>query len=143
MEICIMESAERFRVVIECKCADADVMRLKSHIALFEHRLAAEQDGEKVFVDTADVLYFESVDDATFLYTESAVLEIKKRLYELETALSERSFLRISKSVVVHLQKVVSLRPQLNRTILATMTNGEKLVISRSYVKKLRSILPH
>lgn len=143
MEICIIEKAERLRVLIECRCADADILRLKSHIALFDHRLAAEHDGEKVFVNTADVLYFESVDDATFLYTDGAVFEIKKRLYELETALSERDFLRISKSVVVNLQRIVSLRPQLNRTILATMTNGERLVISRGYVKKLRGVLPH
>lgn len=143
MEVCIIEKAERLRVVIECRCADADILRLKSHIALFDYRLAAEHDGEKVFVNTADVLYFESVDDATFLYTDGAVFEIKKRLYELETALSERDFLRISKSVVVNLQRIVSLRPQLNRTILATMTNGERLVISRGYVKKLRGVLPH
>ena len=38
-------------------------------------------------------------------------------------------------------KKIRSLRPEINRTILATMTNGEHLVISRSYVSRLRQVL--
>ena len=68
-------------------------------------------------------------------------MEVKQRLYELEDILSEKDFIRISKSQIVNINKIRSLKPELNRTILATMCNNEQLSISRKYVKNLRSML--
>lgn len=83
-----------------------------------------------------------SVDNHTFLYTVDDVMEIDQRLYELENILSDKDFVRISKSQIVNINKIQSLKPELNRTILATMCNNEKLSISRKYVKIIRNILP-
>ena len=141
MDIIIEERAEAPAVIIRCKSIDEHVTRLKAHIELFEHRLTVQQDGARSYIETTSVLYFESVDDRTFLYTDGAVLESSLRLYEVENALSDHGFLRISKSVVVNLYQIRSLRPEINRTITATMCNGERLVISRLYAKKLRSLL--
>lgn len=141
MNISIQEHAEELAVVIQCRSVDEYVLKLRAHIERFEYRLKGQRGGETVYIDAADVLYFESVDDRTFLYTDDAVMEIRMRLYELEEALPSRDFLRISKSFIVNMQKIGSLRPELNRTVLATMCNGEQLVVSRSYVKKLRSML--
>lgn len=88
-----------------------------------------------------EVLYFESVDNRTFLYTKDKVIEIKERLYKIEAELSDKDFIRISKSQIVNINKIKSLRPELNRTILATMCNGEHLCISRKYVRTIRSLL--
>lgn len=93
------------------------------------------------FVNSSDVLYFESVDNRTFLYTEDDVMEVKRRLYELEMVLSDKDFIRISKSQIVNINKIRSLKPELNRTVLATMCNGEQLYISRKYVQAIRNIL--
>lgn len=68
-------------------------------------------------------------------------MEVKLRLYELETFLSEKDFIRISKSQIVNINKIKALKPELNRTILATMCNGEQLYISRKYVKAIRNVL--
>lgn len=69
------------------------------------------------------------------------VMEINQRLYELENILSDKDLVRISKSQIVNINKIQSLKPELNRTILATMCNNEQLSISRKYVKTIRSIL--
>lgn len=68
-------------------------------------------------------------------------MEINQRLYELENILSDKDFARISKSQIVNINKIQSLKPELNRTILATMCNNEQLSISRKYVKTIRDIL--
>ena len=65
--------------------------------------------------------YFESVDNRTFLYTETQVLEIKKRLYELEEILSDKDFVRTSKSQLVNINKIKLLKPELNRSITAVI----------------------
>lgn len=142
MNIQIVEDIkEALQVVIHCRQMDDEVMRLKCHIELFDRKLQAKKDNEVHLVNSLDVLYFESVDNRTFLYTEEDVLEVRQRLYELEGILSDKDFIRISKSQIVNIHKIKSLRPELNRTILATMCNGEQLSISRKYVRAMRNML--
>ena len=142
MDIQIVESMkENLQVIINCRQIDDEVMRLKCHIELFDKKLQAKKDTELHFINSFDVLYFESVDNRTFLYTEDDVLEVKQRLYELEVILSDKDFIRISKSQIVNINKIESLKPELNRTILATMCNGEQLYISRKYVQAIRNML--
>ena len=142
MDIQIIENVkETLQVIIHCRQIDDEVMRLKCHIELFDKKLQAKKDNELHFINSFDVLYFESVDNRTFLYTEDDVLEVKQRLYELEVILSDKDFIRISKSQIVNINKIKSLKPELNRTILATMCNGEQLYISRKYVQAIRNML--
>ena len=111
MNIRIIENIETaLQVIIECRKADEEVMKLKSHIELFENKLQARLDDKTFLINPADVLYFESVDDHTFLYTADNVYEIKHRLYELENSLSDRDFIRISKSQIVNIHKIKSLQ---------------------------------
>lgn len=142
MDIQIVEHfKETLQVVIKCRKINDEIIRLKCHIELFDRKLQAKKDGEWYLINSSDVLYFESVDNHTFLYTEDDVMEVKQRLYELEDILSDKDFIRVSKSQIVNINKVRSLRPELNRTILATMCNGEQLYISRKYVQAIRNIL--
>jgi DNA-binding LytR/AlgR family response regulator len=64
-----------------------------------------------------------------------------KRLYELEDLLDKRDFFRCSKSTIIHLDKVVKLKPEITRNILATLTNGENIVVSRRYAGELKQLL--
>ena len=142
MDIQIIEHIrEKLQVIIKCRQIDDEIIRLKYHIEMFDKKLQAKKDNELCFVNLLDVLYFESVDNRTFLYTRDDVMEIKQRLYELETILSNKDFIRTSKSKIININKVKSLRPEINRTILATMCNGEQLFISRKYVPAIRSLL--
>ena len=142
MDIKIVEDIKStLQIVIRCKKIDDEIKRLKNHIELFDKKLYAKKDNKMFFVNSSDILYFDSVDNRTFLYTEDDVMEIKQRLYELEVSLSDKDFVRISKSQIVNINKIRSLKPELNRTILATMSNGEQLYISRKYVKVIRDML--
>lgn len=142
MNIRIIENFEdALQVIIKCKKADDEVIKLKNHIELFENKLQARLGDRTFLINSSDVLYFESVDDHTFLYTEDNVYEIKHRLYEIEAALSDKDFLRISKSQIVNVNCIKTLMPELNRSITATLTNGEMLNISRRYTKALKTLL--
>lgn len=142
MEIEVIEhTGEALRIVIRCNRADEEIMRLKDHIELFDQKIQVKKDHEWSVIRSLDVLYFESVDNRTFAYTEDDVLEVRQRLYELENILSGKDFIRISKSQIVNINKIKSLKPEINRTILATMCSGERLYISRKYVPAIRSLL--
>lgn len=142
MNIRIIENIETaLQVIIECRKADDEVMKLKNHIELFDNKLTARLEDKTYLINPTDALYFESVDDRTFLYTADKVYEIRHRLYELEEILSDRDFIRISKSQIVNINCIKSLMPELNRSLSATLSNGEILTVSRRYVKSLRNLL--
>ena len=50
-------------------------------------------------------------------------------------------FLRVSKSMLLNLMKIRSIQPALNGRLVAVLQSGEEAIISRSYVKALKSAL--
>ncbi len=128
-------------VIIDCPRVDENIERLRTHIEQFDSRIKGNCNGELCFVDIKDIYYFDAVDNRTFLYTQKECLEVSYRLYELEEMLVDKDFIRISKSQIVNIQKMKSLIPQMNRTLLVTMNNEECLCISRRYVKSMKEKL--
>ena len=100
-------------------------------------KFALLKDGRTVLLEISFIYYIESVDKRTFVYTKENCYESKLRLYELEESLGSY-FLRISKSMIVNLKKIKSVKSDLSGRMEASMLNGEKIVISRSYVKEIK-----
>ncbi len=128
-------------VEIHCREVTSETERLKRYISRFDERIMGTLNGQTYNVPVEEILYIESVDKKTFLYTNGHVLQTDKRLYELEEILDEKTFFRCSKSVIVNLNKITKLKPEVTRNILATLTNGEVVVISRRNVRSLRSLI--
>lgn len=143
MRVNIIENADTKEIFAEIHCREitAEVNRLKAHIENYAVRIKGEYEKEAFYVDLKDILYFESVDSKTFIYTKERVLTAELKLYEIEKKLSEKNFFRCSKSVVVNIGKIVRLKPEISRNIIATLDNGEAVVISRRYVSELKKII--
>lgn len=92
-------------------------------------------------IELDDILYIESVNRKTFLYTEKQIDETDKRLYELEEYLNGKSFFRASKSIIINLQREKAIRPEIGARLLMTMDNGEKIVVSRQYANNIKITL--
>lgn len=89
-------------------------------------------------VPVVDIFYIDSVGNKTFMYCLGQVYEAREKLYEIE-ALDLPNFLRISKSTILNLRKIDHLKPALSGRLEATLINGEKVIISRNYVKALKA----
>jgi DNA-binding LytR/AlgR family response regulator len=141
VEIINNQTTESVNVEIHCKDITDEVKRLKRHIDNFSTGISGTEDGNTYIVSPNDIFYIESVDKKTFIYTEDKVLSTDKRLYELEEILDNRDYFRCSKSVIINLNKVVKLKPEITRNILATLSNDEVVVISRRYATELKKLL--
>lgn len=143
MKVSIKQDQTTPSVFAEIHCRDItdEVTRLERHIVNFESFIPAKCDGENVNISYGDILYIESVDKKTFIYTETKVCTTEKRLYELEEILDPEDFFRCSKSMIVHLNKVTALKPEITRNILATLENGEVIIVSRRYAAQLKTLL--
>jgi DNA-binding LytR/AlgR family response regulator len=95
-------------------------------------------DGQAFLLPAADIFYVESVDLKSFVYTEKTVYRSKMKLYEIEEMLNKSDFLRISKQFIVNIRKIKSVAPAGDSRFLATLSNGEKVIISRQYVPALK-----
>ena len=98
---------------------------------------AYTENKEAVSIRIEDILYFEAVGELVFAYLESRVYEVKLRLYQVEEKLDMPNILRASKSVLLNLDHIVSVRPALNGRLYAKMENGEDVLISRKYAKQI------
>lgn len=118
-----------------------DIEKMISLIRMIDMQIAVKRDGETYLLDAGNILYVESVDRTTFIYTDNATYESELKLYELEQQLGEKDFIRISKQSIINLKKVKSLKADLNRKIRVTLQNGEQIIVSRMYSDNLRKRL--
>ena len=128
-------------VEIHCSEVTPETERLARYIGRFDERITATSKDQTYNIPVEEILYIESVDKKTFIYTSGNILQTEKRLYELEEILDEKMFFRCSKSVIANLSKITRLKPEVTRNILATLSNGEVIVISRRYVRNLRDLI--
>ena len=135
------QSAEDITVTIEYREKEERVNELidfVEHLDEMEHCFTASAGGRIYSIRAKDILYVESVDRKTFGYTAEEVYELGCKLYEIEERYKQFDYFRISKSCIVNLKKIHSLKPEFGGKILATMENKEKLYISRQYAPLLR-----
>lgn len=141
IKVNIVPEVKEEEVVVNCKEKNSIVYRILKALKTVDSKMICQKEGEIQRIYICDILYIESIDRKTFLYTKSNVFEVNRRLYELENELQSRSFFRISKSIIVNLQRVQSLRPELGSRLLLTMDNGEKIMVSRQYARKIKEEL--
>lgn len=142
MQVTIRQDLESGTAVeIHCREITSETERLERYIRRFDERIIGSSEGQAHTIAVEQILYIEAVDKKTFLYTPGNVYETDKKLYELEEMLDGKTFFRCSKSVIVNLNKITKLKPEVTRNILATLTNGEVVVISRRNVRALKTLI--
>ena len=141
IEINVDEKIQDLRVQIDCPRLTPEIERLLAIIRMMDMQIAARKDGETYILDTAQILYIEAVERVTFLYTETAVYESAFKLYELEQQLEPKGFFRVSKSCLIQLKKIKSMKADLDRKIRITMEGGDQIMVSRMYADELRKRL--
>lgn len=143
MKITIEEqaTARDIEVTIVCARADRRVLDMVARLRMFDRKVTGISEGCTRVVAAEDILYIESVDKRTFIYTKDIVLETNLRLYEMEERLADCDFLRIAKGCIANFRAIVALKPYINGRIIATMENGEQLIISRQYAPGIKTKL--
>ncbi len=141
VEIEKISAEEKELVLIRCRAVTEEVREIEAFVKSRQGRLSGVRDERRYELALPDVYYIESVDGKTFLYTKEQVYETSYRVYELESLLRAKHFLRVSKSMLLNLMKIRSIQPALNGRLSAVLQSGEEVIISRSYVKDLKSAL--
>ena len=141
VEVKQVSKAEKELVLIRCHTVTEEVREIAAFVKSRQGRISGVKDSRQYEIAVPDIYYIESVDGRTFLYTKEQVYETPYRIYELESQLRARHFLRISKSTLLNLMKIQSIQPAFNGRFTAVLPSGEEVIISRNYVKGLKAAL--
>lgn len=136
-----IEKDEKERLEIYCYEESREITEIVRFVKSRQGQLTGVVEGTQYELPISDVFYIEGVDNRVFIYCENQVYETRPKLYELEEALREKHFLRVSKSVLLNLMKIESIKPSLNSRFVAVLQNGEQVIVSRKYVPELKKAL--
>lgn len=128
-------------VILRYREKTREIEELLSYLNKRSRTILCKKDGEDVLVRPRDVIYLESVDGTTYVYTECDVLQAGLSLAGAEAEFSGSGFFRCSKSMVINVYHVERLKSEAGNRIDAQMTGGERVIISRRYAKALRKLL--
>jgi len=128
-------------IIINCAAMSDELEKVIASLRALDFKLTGVSKGQTYILDAAQILYIDTVDKKTFLYTKSDVYETALRLYELEQQLSSSDFFRASKSSIINFSKIKSLKSDLDGRIIVVMENDEKLIVSRQYTAFIKNKL--
>ena len=132
------DNAEEPEVTVVCREITDEVSRLLRAAESREDRLTVMKDGQIFILRYPDIIYIDTADTRTFVYTSGEVYETGQRLYELERQLPAADFFRANKSCIVGIRHIRSIKADIDGRLLLTMDSGDKLWVSRQYAADFR-----
>lgn len=134
-------SCNEIEVIIKYPQKDIQVNRIIDFLQSFDMQIKCTDDHAERMINILDIYYIESVDKKTFVYLENGVYRTDFRLYQLKNKLQTYGFVQISKSCILNINTLNSIRPLFNSRMEATLKNGEKVTINRNYLNEIKRAL--
>ncbi|MCR5327397.1 MAG: LytTR family transcriptional regulator [Saccharofermentans sp.] len=127
-------------VIVEYPEYDQTVDRLISKIRNMSINFTGKADGKAVSIDISDIYYIENVERKIFLYSKQDVYRYDGNMTDIDSAIADTDLVRISRTCfmnVSHLKEIMQIK---NSHLEALLDNGEKLIVSRKYLKDIKKI---
>ena len=138
IEINIDSEKKDTEIVISCNHLTAEIEKILATLRMLNQQLMVMKQDETFILDVSKIMYIEAVDRKTFIYTKDDYYESKLKLYEMEERLMEHGFVRVSKSCLVQLRNIKSLKNDVERKLRLTLESGEQIMVSRQYADEIK-----
>jgi two-component system LytT family response regulator len=104
-------------------------------------RLVFKENGRIIFIRPETIDWIEADGNYVRLHAGDGSHYIRETLHNLEAQLPAEQFMRISRSIVVNLDRVKELQPMFYGDYSVILVDGSRLSMSRSYRDRLESIV--
>ena len=133
---------EENEVILRCAQLDDEMLRVLSLLRSGMQKLLIwNEQRETLPLSVSKVVYCETVEEKTFVYTHDGIYQTALSLAELEDRWGDLGLFRAGKSSVMNLHEIQKLKNCGSGRIEALLTTGEKMIISRRYAPMLRERL--
>jgi DNA-binding LytR/AlgR family response regulator len=134
-------SYQETEITINCGQMNEELEKVVASLRVFDMKLTGVRNNQTYILEASQVLYIDTTDKKTFLYTKANVYESALRLYELENRLSAKDFFRAGKSSIINFNRIKALKSDIDGKFIVTMENNEKLIVSRQYASYIKNKL--
>lgn len=127
-------------VIVEYPEYDKSVDNLINKIKNMSISFTGKSDGKTVSIDISDIYYIENVERKIFLYSKKDIYRYDGSMADIDSSISDTDLVRISRTCfmnVSHLKEIMQIK---NSHLEAVLDNGEKLIVSRKYLKDIKKI---
>jgi two-component system LytT family response regulator len=104
-------------------------------------RFPVRRGNEFTFVQVGDVDWIEGLGDYAGLHVGGRTHLIREPLTSLEGRLDPTQFVRVHRSTIVQVERIVRVEPSANRDAVLTLRDGKTLRVSRTYRSRLDELL--
>ncbi|MDX1951254.1 MAG: LytTR family DNA-binding domain-containing protein [Verrucomicrobiota bacterium] len=104
-------------------------------------RLVVKSDGRVLLIKVEDLDWVEAADNYVNLHVGTESHLLRETMSSLEKRLPEETFMRISRSTIVNVERIKELQPLFHGEYVVLLKNGARLTLSRSYRDKLNTLL--
>lgn len=132
---------DEIEVTVRYTRYDPIVKKLEILIRSADKTVKCSHEQEELWLNASDIYYVESIDKRTFIYGETTVYSSEQRLYQLMDELRTFGFVQVSKSCIININKLKSIKPLINSKMEATLSSGERIDVTRKYIKGIRMML--
>jgi two-component system LytT family response regulator len=112
----------------------------RDHGGMIE-RFPVRRGNEFTFVQVRDVDWIEGLGDYAGLHVGNKTHLIREPLNSLEVRLDKMQFVRIHRSTIVRVERIVRMEPSTNRDAVLMLRDGNTLRVSRTYRSRLEEVL--
>ncbi|MEO5500856.1 MAG: LytTR family DNA-binding domain-containing protein, partial [Ginsengibacter sp.] len=118
----------------------ADEVHLEN-TAVITTLIVSDANNKKIVIPINDVMYFSANSPYINIHLESKKYLQKRTLKYLEGQLNSTQFLRVHKSCIINMHKVISYKSRLNGDYDITLSDNTQLRLSRNYLKAFKSAM--
>ncbi|MBN9541471.1 MAG: LytTR family transcriptional regulator [Reyranella sp.] len=105
-------------------------------------RFAVRRRGKEIMVDVADIDWVEAAGNYAVLHVGGETLEIRSSLTRLESELDPKRFVRVHKSHLVNIARVVEVTPWVSGDWRIRLQDGAEVNLSRRYRQRFEALVP-
>ena len=125
-------------VIIEYPEYDSSVDSLVRKIENMSISFTGKTEGKTVSIDLSDIYYIENVERKIFLYTKNDVYRYDGNMSDIDSSIDGTDLARISRTCFMNVSHLTEIQQLKNSHLEATLDNGEKLIVSRKYLRDIK-----
>lgn len=139
MEIITRQAPDKpLTVTIEYPEYTESVKGLIKGIERLDVSFSVTSEDRQMRISRSDVYYLEIVDRKAFLYTEKDVFRLNASMQEILSITADSDLVRISRTCIMNTLHLTGIRQLKNSHLEAELDNGEKLIVSRKYLRDIK-----
>jgi DNA-binding LytR/AlgR family response regulator len=105
-------------------------------------RFAVRRKGREIMVEVADIDWIEASGNYAVLHVGDETFEIRSSLTRLEGELDPKRFVRVHKSHLVNIARVVEVTPWVSGDWRIRLQGGAEVNLSRRYRQRFEALAP-